>query len=75
MIKIENINLNKNNKKILDEYQLYLITVKYMNEDTSVSSYIEDLYKYLDYIRSEFCTGGEYKSGTKKKTIHFMKRR
>ena len=31
--------------------------------------------KYLDYIRSEFCTGGEYKSGTKKKTIHFIKRR
>ena len=50
MIKIENINLNNNNKKKLDEYQLYLITVKYMNEDTSVSSYIEDLYKYLEYM-------------------------
>lgn len=50
MIKIENINLNKENKKILDEYQMYLITVKYMNENTSVSSYIEDLYKYLEYM-------------------------
>jgi len=50
MIKIENINLNKENKQILDDYQIYLITVKYMNEKTSVSSYIEDLYKYLEYM-------------------------
>ena len=50
MIKIENINLNKENKKILDDYQIYLVTVKYMNENTSVSSYIEDLYKYLEYM-------------------------
>lgn len=53
MIKIENINLNKENKKILDEYQIYLITVKYMNENTSVSSYIEDLYKYLEYMEKK----------------------
>ena len=53
MIKIENINLNKDNKKILDEYQIYLITVKYMNEETSVSSYIEDLYKYLEYTEGK----------------------
>ena len=50
MIKIENINLNKENKQILDDYQMYLITIKYMNENTSVSSYIEDLYKYLEYM-------------------------
>lgn len=53
MIKIDNINLNKENKQILDEYQMYLITVKYMNEDTSVSSYIEDLYKYLEYMENK----------------------
>lgn len=53
MIKIENINLNNENKKILDDYQIYLITVKYMNENTSVSSYIEDLYKYLEYMESQ----------------------
>lgn len=53
MIKIENRNLNKENKKILDDYQMYLITVKYMNENTSVSSYIEDLYKYLEYMEGE----------------------
>jgi len=53
MIRIENINLNVENKKILDEYQMYLITVKYMNENTSVSSYIEDLYKYLEYMEKK----------------------
>lgn len=53
MIKIENINLNQENKKILDDYQIYLITVKYMNENTSVSSYIEDLYKYLEYMENK----------------------
>lgn len=53
MIKTENINLNQENKKILDDYQIYLITVKYMNENTSVSSYIEDLYKYLEYMENK----------------------
>lgn len=53
MIKIENINLNKENKKILDDYQIYLISVKYMNERTSVTSYIEDLYKYLEYMEKK----------------------
>lgn len=53
MIKIENIKLNNANKQILDEYQMYLITVKYMNEETSVSSYIEDLYKYLEYMENK----------------------
>ena len=53
MIKIDNTNLNKENKKILDDYQIYLITVKYMNEKTSVSSYIEDLYKYLEYMENK----------------------
>ena len=50
MLKIENTNLNKKNKKILDDYQMYLITVKYMNENNSVYSYLEDLSKYLEYM-------------------------
>lgn len=56
MIKIENLNLNKENKKILDEYQMELITVKYKEKDTTVSSYIEDLYKYLEYMESKNIT-------------------
>lgn len=52
MIKIDNKNLSSENKKILNDYQIFLIAVKYMNEDTSVSSYIEDLCKYLEYMEN-----------------------
>jgi len=53
MIRIDNINLNKENKKILDDYQIYLITVRFKERDTTVSSYIEDLYKYLQFMESK----------------------
>ena len=53
MIKIENLNLSNENKKILDIYQLDLITTKYKEEKTTVHSYIEDLYKYLEYMESK----------------------
>jgi len=50
MIKIDNLNLSNDNKHILDKYQLDLITTKYKEEKTTVHSYIEDLYKYLEYM-------------------------
>lgn len=53
MINVKNLKLNKENQKILDDYQIYLITIKYMNENTSVNSYIEDLYKYLEYMENK----------------------
>jgi len=53
MIKIESLNLCSENKKILDKYQLELITTKYKEEKTTVHSYIEDLYKYLEYMEKE----------------------
>lgn len=52
MIKIDNLKLNKNNKDILEKYQIYLLTVKQKEEKTTVSSYIEDIYKYLEYIEN-----------------------
>lgn len=52
MLKIDNMNLNKKNKELLDDYQIYLITIKHMNENTSVMSYILDIYKYLEYMES-----------------------
>ena len=51
MIKIDNLKLNKNNKDILEKYQIYLLTVK-QKEKTTVSSYIEDIYKYLEYMEN-----------------------
>ncbi|MDY5995806.1 MAG: site-specific tyrosine recombinase [Bacilli bacterium] len=52
MIKIDNLKLNKNNKDILEKYQIYLLTVKQKEEETTVSSYIEDIYKYLEYMEN-----------------------
>lgn len=52
MIKIDNLELNKNNKDILEKYQIYLLTVKQKEEKTTVSSYIEDIYKYLEYMEN-----------------------
>lgn len=52
MIKIDNLKLNKNNKDILEKYQIYLLTIKQKEEKTTVSSYIEDIYKYLEYMEN-----------------------
>ena len=52
MIKIDNLKLNKNNKNILEKYQIYLLTVKQKEEKTTVVSYIEDIYKYLEYMEN-----------------------
>lgn len=53
MKKIDNLNLNKKNKSLLEDYQIYLITVKQKEENTTVASYIEDIYKYLEYMENK----------------------
>ncbi len=53
MIKIDRLNLNNDNKNIIEKYQIYLLTVKHKEEDTTVSSYIEDVYKYLEYMEDK----------------------
>lgn len=52
MIKIDNLKLNNNNKNILNKYQIYLLTVKQKEEKTTIPSYIEDIYKYLEYMEN-----------------------
>lgn len=44
------IKLSDKNKSILNDYQMYLITVKHMNEESSTYSYVDDIYKYLEYM-------------------------
>lgn len=44
------IKLSDKNKAILNDYQMYLITVKHMNEESSTYSYTDDIYKYLEYM-------------------------
>ena len=50
MIKIDNLKLSKKNKDILSEYKIELTAIKLKKIDTTVESYIEDIYKYLEYI-------------------------
>ena len=52
MIKIETLEINKNNQSILIEYQTYLLTQKYLS-DNSIDSYVLDIYKYLNFMESK----------------------
>ena len=42
--------LSDKNKSILNDFQMHLITVKHMNEESSSYSYTDDIYKYLEYM-------------------------
>ena len=53
MIDIDNLNLSDKNKNILSNYRTYLITIKFLNIDTTINSYILDIYKFLEDVISE----------------------
>ena len=54
MIDIDKLNLSNKNKEILSSYLRYLITVKFLKKETTVNSYILDIYKYLEYIDKDY---------------------
>lgn len=54
MIQTSKLTLSDNNQKILSNYQNYLITVKFLNKETTINSYILDVYKFLDYIKKDY---------------------
>ena len=54
MIEITKLDISNKNKEILSDYQTYLITVKFLNVETTIDSYILDIYKYLEYIKKDF---------------------
>ena len=54
MIEITKLDISNKNKEILSDYQTYLITVKFLNVDTTIDSYILDIYKYLEYIKKDY---------------------
>lgn len=49
MLNIDNFNINKDSIDILKKYRSYLLTEKHLS-DNSISSYILDIYKYLNYL-------------------------
>ena len=53
MIK-EETSLSKKNQEILTSYHTYLITVKFLNIETTIASYINDISKYLEYLNKDY---------------------
>ena len=51
MINIDKLNIK--NKKLLTDYIIELKTIKQRDKDTTVNSYSEDIYKYLEYMESK----------------------
>lgn len=49
MINIDKLELNSNNKKLLKEFGIYLLTERHL-KDNSIESYSLDIYKYLFYL-------------------------
>lgn len=54
MIKIEPLTISNKNKDILSSYQTYLITVKFVNSETTTNSYILDIYKLFTYLNKDY---------------------
>ena len=54
MIKIDDLKISDNNKEILSKYQDYLITIKFLNVETTINSYILDIYKLFEYLKKDY---------------------
>ncbi len=54
MIDIEKLELDKKNLGVVSNYQVYLLTKKYLS-DNSVNSYVLDVYKYLSFLEKHGC--------------------
>lgn len=54
MLDIDSFNLSKKNIDILKKYYTYLITVKFLNVETTINSYVLDIYKYLEFIDLDY---------------------
>ena len=56
MVDIESFKLSDKNKEIITNYKTYLITVKFLKVETTITSYIEDIYGYLSFIDKDYNT-------------------
>ena len=54
MVDIDKLNLSSDNKEILKKYYTYLITVKFLKRETTINSYILDIYKYLEFVNKNY---------------------
>ena len=54
MIDIDKLELSNKNKEILTNWRIYLITIKFLNVETTINSYILDIYKFLEYTKKDY---------------------
>ena len=54
MVDIDKLKLSESNKNILNKYYTYLITIKFLKQETTINSYILDIYKYLEYLDKDY---------------------
>ena len=54
VIDLEKLKGRKKNIEILNNYQVYLITVKFLNIETTINSYILDIYKLFEFIDKDY---------------------
>ena len=54
MVDIDSLPLSKTNIDILNKYYTYLITIKFLKVETTINSYILDIYKYLEYLNTDY---------------------
>ena len=54
MIDIDKLELSSKNKEILTNWRIYLITMKFLNVETTINSYILDIYKFLEYTKKDY---------------------
>ena len=54
MVDIDSLPLSKTNIDILNKYYTYLITIKFLKVETTINSYILDIYKYLEYLNIDY---------------------
>ena len=60
MINIEKLDINNDTKDILKKYRTFLLTEKHLS-DNSISSYIEDIYLYIKYLKTKDVITIKYK--------------
>jgi integrase/recombinase XerD len=54
MLDIKSFKLSDKNKNILEKFNTYLLTVKFLNVESTINSYILDIYKYLEYLNKDY---------------------
>lgn len=52
MLDIKKTKLSKINEDILNSYQIYLVTIRHMDEKSSTYSYTDDIKNYLEYMEN-----------------------